>query len=41
MKTILVDAVNSFFLKNEGINSEMKTLLDSFENKKNYFDKCR
>lgn len=33
MKTILVDARNTFILK-DGINQEMKTLLDTYPNRK-------
>ena len=34
MKTILVDAVNTFFLKDHGIFWEMQRILDSFPNSK-------
>ena len=34
MKTILVDAINAFILKDEGIFSEMHKLLESYPNKK-------
>jgi FMN phosphatase YigB (HAD superfamily) len=34
MKTILVDAVNTFVIKWEWINLEMQKILDKFENKK-------
>ena len=34
MKTILVDAVNTFFIKNVWINLEMQKILDKFKNKK-------
>ncbi len=33
-KVILVDAINAFVIKNEGIFIEMQDLLDSFENRK-------
>ena len=34
MKTILVDAMNSFVIPNLGINKEMHALLEQFENPK-------
>lgn len=34
MKTILVDAVNAFIIKDEGIFKEMHELLETFENRK-------
>ncbi len=34
LKTILVDAVNTFVIKNEGINQEMYELLESYPNPK-------
>lgn len=34
MKTILVDAINTFVLKNEGIFKEMHELLEMFPNRK-------
>lgn len=34
MKTILVDAVNSFVIKREGVFKEMHDLLETFPNKK-------
>lgn len=34
MKTILVDAVNTFIIKGQGINQEMHTLLEQYPNKK-------
>lgn len=34
MKTILVDAVNSFIIPGEGIFKEMRELLDSYQNPK-------
>jgi len=34
MKIILVDAINTFIIKGEGVFKEMQDLLDSFENKK-------
>ena len=34
MKTILVDAVNTFIIKGQGINVEMQKLLDAYPNPK-------
>lgn len=34
MKVILVDAINTFVIKDQGVNMEMQTLLDSYNNKK-------
>jgi len=34
MKTILVDAINAFVLKNEGIFNEMHKMLEQYQNKK-------
>lgn len=34
MKTILVDAINTFVLKNEGLFKEMHELLETFPNRK-------
>ena len=34
MKTILVDAINTFVIRGEGIFKEMKNLLDRYSNKK-------
>lgn len=34
MKTILVDAINTLFIKGEGIDSRIFTLLESFPNEK-------
>ena len=34
MKTILVDAINTFVLKDEGIFNEMYTMLEQYPNKK-------
>ncbi len=34
MKTILVDAVNAFVIKDEGVLREMHELLETFENRK-------
>lgn len=34
MKTILVDAINSLIIKDQGVFKEMQALLDSYENRK-------
>ncbi|MFH1536909.1 MAG: hypothetical protein ABID45_02915 [Patescibacteria group bacterium] len=34
MKTILVDAINTFVIKDEGINEEMHKMLEQYPNKK-------
>lgn len=34
MKTILVDAINTFVIKGEGINKEIHELLETYPNKK-------
>lgn len=34
MKTILIDAINTFIVKGQGINQEMFSLLETFPNRK-------